>query len=126
MVLIDIDVGCNVIPKRELEALKLDEKKLPKACYKLLLFCQKDKPQSQKIIKCQYKDKEYDLDFQVIKQGAIAVVSSVELGVVKRMYGVEEKTESYCEDEGNMRMYSQDWAVFMEFIVYFCKQKFHQ
>ena len=65
------DADCNVISKRELEALKPNEKKLHKSCYKLVgFFVQKEKPLGQKTIKCQYKDKEYDLDFHVIKQDA--------------------------------------------------------
>lgn len=97
-VLIDTVANCNVISKRELDARKMSEKNLKKSCYKLVgFFGKKVKPVGQKTITCKYKDKELKVDFQVIKHDTKAVLgkeSSVVFGMVKRIYAVEERTQT--------------------------------
>ena len=97
-VLIDTGANCNVISKRELDALNMSENNLHKSCYKLVgFFGKKVKPLGQKTISCKYKDKELKVDFQVVKHDAKAVLgkeSSVAFGMVKRVYAVEERTQT--------------------------------
>lgn len=98
-VLIDTGANCTVASKKQLEALKLNGKKLNKSFTKQVVYGkgQQVKPLGQKAIKCQNKDKEYDQDFHVIKMDVRAVlgnISRVELGMVKMIIRVEEKPET--------------------------------
>lgn len=76
----------------------MTEKNLNKSCYKLVgFFGKKVKPLGQKTMTCKYKDKVLKVDFQVIQHESKPVLgkeSSVAFGMVKRIYAMEERTQT--------------------------------
>lgn len=86
---LDTGADCNVISMDNLRKLRLD-KKVSKSHSKLVAYAGHQIQAKGKImLTCQYKDKKHDVEFEVIKNKAPAILggeSCEEMGLVKRLH----------------------------------------
>lgn len=96
IVKLDTGADCNVISVRDLDALKVDRSDIRKSGCSLVTYSgHKMSPLGQQRLECQYKDKLYTFEFQVIEQNTCAILgreSCNTLGVIKRMYEITRDT----------------------------------
>uniref|UniRef100_A0A3P9J671 ribonuclease H n=1 Tax=Oryzias latipes TaxID=8090 RepID=A0A3P9J671_ORYLA len=87
---------------RDLRKLRVD-KKVSRSYSKLVAYLgQKIQTKGKIVLKCQYKDKNYDIEFEVIKNKAPAILggeSCEEMGLVKRLHVLETENDILNEYE---------------------------
>ncbi|RVE62485.1 hypothetical protein OJAV_G00157530 [Oryzias javanicus] len=99
---LDTGADCNVISMGDLRKLRLD-KKVSRSYSKLVAYSgQQIQTKGKIVLTCQYKDKTYDMEFEVIKSKAPAILggeSCEEMGLVKRLHVLKTETDILEEYE---------------------------
>ncbi|MGH0139663.1 UNVERIFIED_CONTAM: hypothetical protein FKN15_030303 [Acipenser sinensis] len=83
---------------RDLRLLKLSGESMQKSCCKLVMYSgHQMAPKGKKTLKCHYKEKMYELEFQVIEENAPAKLgrsACLKLGLIQRVFKLEQTTET--------------------------------
>lgn len=92
---LDTGAECNVLSTRDFEKITNKEAVLQKSGCKLVTYSGHTMATKGKAkLKCDFKVKEYELEFQIIARDSLAILgreSCTKLGLVRRVYSVEKK-----------------------------------
>ncbi len=99
---LDTGADCNIVFMKDLRKLRLD-KNVSESHSKLVAYTGHHIPAKGKImLTCQYKDKKFGLEFEVIKNNAPAILggeSCEKMGLVKRLHTLKTESDILSEYE---------------------------